>query len=207
VERLEADLERLAVVSGDLDPRSEDLVRHIEEVIRTETGAVARAAQDRSQSILTDEYHAQGLAQSKVAFLFSLVFASLGFLLIAASVVAVLTGADVGAGVVTLVSGAVVEAVSVLFFVQANRARTLMVEFFDKLRVDRSLDESLRLSQTIPDPLIKSRLQTILAIRLAQAQATDEVLHAVMSTGASSPPEAGNLAETSGEQATSPTQT
>ena len=89
------------------------------------------------------EYHAQGLSQSRVSFWFSLVFASLGFAIIALSVGIFLQRVDnpnvgwletAGKPVFTLVAGTVIDAVSALFFVQSNKARQLMTEFFDKLR-------------------------------------------------------------------------
>jgi hypothetical protein len=176
----EADHQSLSLVNAVVD----DAANRLAAIVRAEAASATQAAAERSERIVADEYHAQGLAQSKIAFLFSIVFAALGFLLIAASVIAVLAGAQVGTGVISLISGSVVEAVSALFFVQANRARNLMVQFFDRLRVDRSLDESLNLAQSITDPLIRSRLQTLLAVRLAQATATDEVLRTVMAATA-----------------------
>jgi hypothetical protein len=153
------------------------------DVVHDDVIAMARDAVPEA-SVHADEYHAEGLAQSKLAFIVSLVFASLGFVLIATAVIAVLLGAQVGAGVITLVSGSVVEAVASLFFVQSNRARTTMVEFFDRLRVDRSLEESLKLADAITDPLIRSRVQTLLAVRLARAEAADSVLQTVMAAPA-----------------------
>jgi hypothetical protein len=40
-----------------------------------------------------------------------------------------------------------------------------MTSFFDKLRDDRSLDDALKLADGIPDPTVKSRLQTVLSLR------------------------------------------
>ena len=163
---IEAELSRLLGEVGNADqPATDRLAARIAELLREDRPPV-QTAEQRTDLIVPAEYHAQGLAQSKLAFLCSLVFAALGFLLIAASVVVVLAGRKIDAGIVTLVSGAVVEAVSGLFFVQANRARNLMAQFFDKLRIDRSLDEALRMSQAIPDPLIRSRLRSC-CLRLA----------------------------------------
>ena len=112
------------------------------------------------------EYHAQGLSQSRVSFWFSLTFASLGFAIIALSVGLFLQRIDnpsagwldtAGKPIFTLVAGTVIDAVSALFFVQSNKARQLMTEFFDKLRVDRKLDEALRLMTEIPDPRSSSQ--------------------------------------------------
>ena len=80
----------------------------------------------------------------------------------------------------TLVSGAVIDAVAALFFVQSNRARQLMAEFFDKLRVDRKLDEPLRLANEIADPKIQSSLKTVLALNFAEVGSASEVLTSVL---------------------------
>lgn len=160
----------------------DDLRQHVGDVVRTEFSKLRQAEEHRAELILSEQYHRQGLAQSNLAFQLSLVFAGLGFLIIAASVVVVLASDNVDSGIVALISGTVVEAVSGLFFVQANQARNLMIQFFDRLRVDRSLEEALKLSSEVPDPIISSRLSTLLSVRLAQAEATDDVLRAVMHT-------------------------
>lgn len=156
------------------------LTNEIAEVVRAEVSKLRQVGESRAEQILSDQYHRQGLAQSNLAFQLSLVFAGLGFLIIAASVVVVLVSGDVASGIVAVASGAIVEAVSGLFFVQANQTRRLMVQFFDRLRTDRSLEEALKLSSAVPDPVIRSRLSTLLAVRLAHADATDGVLGTIM---------------------------
>jgi hypothetical protein len=42
-----------------------------------------------------------------------------------------------------------------------------MVEFFDRLRVDKKLDDALDLTQQIDDEAIKSRLKVLLALDFA----------------------------------------
>ena len=116
--------------------------------IRSRLEAVGAEASYRQYALLR-EYHAQGLAQSRVSFWFSLTFASIGFAVIALAVGLFLEATPAGTGwldnagkpVFTLVSGTVIDAVAALFFVQSNKARQLMTEFFDKLRIDRKLDE------------------------------------------------------------------
>lgn len=81
-----------------------------------------------------------------------MVFASLGFLVIVLAFVTVFLSDDGGvdsANVITLVAGTIVEVISALFFVQTNRARVLMVDFFDRLRVDRKLREALSLAEQV----------------------------------------------------------
>lgn len=126
------------------------------------------------QNALMREYHAQGLSQSRVSFWFSLVFASLGFAIIALSIVLFIQNDQDGAMLqktakpaFTLVAGTIIDSVAALFFVQSNKARQLMVDFFDKLRVDRKLDEALSLLSTIDDPLISSKARSIVALNFA----------------------------------------
>lgn len=145
------------------------------------------------QNALMREYHAQGLSQSRVSFWFSLVFASLGFAIIALSVGIFLQRVDnpnvgwletAGKPVFTLVAGTVIDAVSALFFVQSNKARQLMTEFFDKLRVDRKLDEALKLMNDISDPNISSWIKGVVALAFSEVGTNGEVLAAVLSKAA-----------------------
>jgi hypothetical protein len=106
-----------------------------------------------------DQYHLQSLSQSRISFWFSLVFASIGFAIIATSAFAYDKKNYAG-----IVAGTIIDAVSALFFYQSNKARQLMSEFFDKLRADRNLQESLKLSATVDDPKMRNALQVTLSL-------------------------------------------
>jgi hypothetical protein len=143
------------------------------------------------QYALLREYHAQGLAQSRVSFWFSLTFASIGFAVIALGVGIVLqreepsgesmlqTIAGAGKPALTIISGTIIDAVAALFFVQSNKARQLMTEFFDKLRTDRKLDEALRLADAITDPNISGRLKALLALHFVDVKVDPPMLQEV----------------------------
>jgi hypothetical protein len=128
------------------------------------------------QYLLLKEYHAQGLAQSRMSFWFSLIFASIGFAVIALSIgIFLQQSRDASAGwldnagkpIFTLVAGTIIDAVAGLFFVQSNKSRQLMVEFFDKLRTDRKLDEALRLASSVADEKTASHLKALLSLNFA----------------------------------------
>jgi hypothetical protein len=140
----------------------------------------ARSAARRERRLL-ETYHGLGLLQSRASFWFSLIFASLGFGLIGLAVVeAEQLGVSQGSTVVPLVAGVVVDAVAGLFFVQANRARLLMAEFFDRLRADERLRQGLQLVESITDSTLQSRAKMILALSLAAVETTDEQLNALI---------------------------
>jgi hypothetical protein len=123
---------------------------------------------DKQFSLLS-EYHSQGLAQSRISFWFSLVFAGLGFAVIVTALLTMSNDVkltDQTKPFISVVSGIITEAVSALFFVQSNKARALMIEFFDKLRADRKLEEALRLANDLPDAIMQSRLRILLALNL-----------------------------------------
>jgi hypothetical protein len=134
------------------------------------------------QFLLLKEYHAQGLAQSKVSFWFSVVFASIGFVIILMAILSALSNSkgDSSGAVITLISGVVIEAVSALFFVQSNKSRDLMSSFFDKLRSDRKLEEAITLANQIPDENLQSKVKMILSLNFAQVSTTDDILTVVL---------------------------
>jgi hypothetical protein len=74
-----------------------------------------------------------------------------------------------------------IDAVAALFFVQSNKARQLMTEFFDKLRTDRRLDESLKLADAISDPFVASRLKALLALHFADVPVELRLFEGVVS--------------------------
>jgi hypothetical protein len=127
---------------------------------------------------LSKDYHQQGLAQSRISFWFSLLFASLGFILIAVSVLPSKSASHEQTWV-GIVSGTVIDAVSALFFVQSNRAREQMAAFFDKLRTDQKMLDALRLCNEVADSELKNRLQTVLALSLSDTKVTEPMIAAL----------------------------
>lgn len=81
---------------------------------------------------------------------------------------------------VTLVAGAIVEAVAGLFFVQSNRARRLMTEFFDRFRADQRLEQALRLANGMSDAQLQSRLHAALALSFGQVALNHDLLGTVL---------------------------
>jgi len=118
-------------------------------------------------------YHAQGLFQSKLSFNFSIGAAVVGFGVI---LLGILNGTNYSA----IASGIVIDAVAALFFVQSNKSRALMTQFFDKLRADKKFDESMRLADDIPDQELKSRLKAFLSINFAGLNVSDSNLNSIL---------------------------
>jgi hypothetical protein len=149
-------------------------------------------AKPNQQYALLQEYHSQGLAQSKISFWFSLIFAAIGFTIIIISVLTYTLASEAahesvsiidkaGKPIFAVVAGTIIDAVAALFFVQSNKARQLMTEFFDKLRVDRKLDESLIVLSQIEDKKIGSRVKALLALNFAEVDVSDDVFRRIVS--------------------------
>ena len=129
-----------------------------------------------------DEYHRQSISQSRISFWFSMFFASMGFLIIATSV---FTYSD-KSGYLGIVAGTIIDVVSALFFYQSNKSRQLMSEFFDRLRSDRKLEESLKLCDSINDALMKNALKVRLSLFFSGLEASDSVVTEIIRLSASS---------------------
>jgi hypothetical protein len=126
-------------------------------------------------------YYAQVLAQSRISFWFSLVFASLGFAVI---VVAgfMYTSASSGATIAQFIAGLVMDAVAALFFVQSKSAQASMGEFFDKLRRDRQQAESRKLCESITNPQARDALRVQLALHYAEVPESEKISSAIMTS-------------------------
>jgi len=126
------------------------------------------------------QYHSQGgLSQLKISFWFSLIFASIGFAVIINEILSIQKDVAVwnqGKAFISLISGTIIDAISALFFVQSNKARQLMIDFFDNLRTDRKFEESLKLSEQIPDVNLKSKIKILLALNFAEVKVSDNIL-------------------------------
>jgi hypothetical protein len=124
-------------------------------------------------------YYAQVLAQSKVSFWFSLVFASLGFLVIVVAAFR-FTPDSAGAAVAQIVAGSIMDAVAALFFVQSKAAQTSMSDFFEKLRRDRQHAESRRLREAIAEPQARDALRVQLALHYAEVPSGSDVAKGII---------------------------
>lgn len=114
-----------SVVRGRSGATARGLEAEVEDVRRRISEPGDAQAADK-QYLLLREYHAQGLAQSKISFWFSLVFAALGFAVIVSAIFTLQPGErllDQGRTFISLVAGTVIDAVAALFFVQSNKAR------------------------------------------------------------------------------------
>lgn len=108
-------------------------------------------------------YYSLTLGQAKVSFWFSLVFASIGFLVIVGAAILYKDG-DYASASIKIISGLVIDGVSALFFVQSRRAQESMSAFFEKLRNDRQFVEARKICDEISDHKVKDKLKTILTL-------------------------------------------
>jgi hypothetical protein len=112
-----------------------------------------------------------------------LISASFGFIIVALAIFSIKGESGIQnqmAAFVQLVSGTIINAVSVLFFVQTNKSRKLMSDFFDKLRSDRKINESLILVEKIPDKFIQSRAKAMMALSFVGIQLDEKMLVSVL---------------------------
>ncbi len=120
------------------------------------------------------QYYAQVLAQSKIASWFSLIFASLGFLVIVVANVRY-SESSASASVAQTIAGIITEAVSALFFVQSNRAQAAMSEFSEKLRRDRQNIEARKLCDAVTNELARDALRIHLSLHYAEMKAGHDI--------------------------------
>jgi hypothetical protein len=113
------------------------------------------------------QYHSNSLAQSQLSFRFSIAAACAGFLIIILGAIQLYFVKEAQGPILTLVAGTIIDAVAALFFTQSNQARKSMTEFFDKLRLDRQFNESLRLCESISDVKMQSEIKAQLCLYFA----------------------------------------
>ncbi|MBF0150595.1 MAG: hypothetical protein HQL84_11175 [Magnetococcales bacterium] len=111
-------------------------------------------------------YYSQVLAQSKISFWFSLVFASLGFTVIIMAAFMYKEGSFTSTSIQAF-AGVVMDSVSALFFIQSKNAQKSMGEFFDKLRNDRLHLESRKLCDNITNQIGRDGVKMHLALHYA----------------------------------------
>ena len=107
-------------------------------------------------------YHIQGLMQSKWGFWLSIAGAIIGFAVI---IVSIFTSSQNGHNV-GVISGTIIEVVSVLFFSISNKANERTLNSFDKLREDSNTISAIDLAKTVEDTRIKDELIVKLSLHL-----------------------------------------
>lgn len=168
-------------LSIDLD-KSESKTQETAEGYTSDNQTDLSLTTNERQFLLLKQYHAQGLGQSRISFWFSLIFAACGFAVIVVSILTVDKDKDLLTqpnAIISLVSGTIIDAVSALFFVQSNKSRELMSTFFEKLRTDRKIEESLKLADSITDENLRSKLKMILSLHFAEIVTSDNIVSIV----------------------------
>lgn len=128
------------------------------------------------------KYYAQGYSQANLGFIFSLVFAVVGFVAILLSAFSLWLNGG-GAVVSTSITGAaggISGTVSFLFFRRADKGRELMMELVDKLRSDREQElnvlRSLGQMDKFTDGSLKDVLRTAATLQFMNSSVTLEDL-------------------------------
>jgi hypothetical protein len=136
-------------------------------LIRNTRRLEAEFASDDRRYALLRSYAQQGLNQTRVSFVASLTAAGLGFAVILTGVaLATLEAGGVGA-ITSVAAGAIIDAVSLLFFAQDRRHQRTMFDFFERLREDRKLDEALLLLRNSENGILSARVHAALTLHFA----------------------------------------
>jgi len=109
-------------------------------------------------------YYNHALSRANISFWFSLIFASIGFGVIIFSF-ATHNPSDIWGTIIKSLSGAVIDAVSALFFVQSTAAQKSMGDFFEKLRLDRLNAEARDMISEIENAERRDQLRSQLILK------------------------------------------
>ncbi len=117
---------------------------------------------------LVTGYHQQALSQAKVQFWFSVIAATVGFIFIIYSA----SGINIEniASVINILPGAVIDAVALLFFRQAEQTRERATDLYDRLRSDNQMRSAIDIVEGIENISIKSTIKAQIALHMAGLQ-------------------------------------
>jgi len=101
--------------------------------------------------------------QTKVSFWFGLIFAIFGFSIL---LIVTFSNTDLNPGktIVSFLSTAIIEGVSILFFSRSYKAQKEMEQFFSKLRKDKQQGITRQLVESIEDSTLKDTVKIQLAL-------------------------------------------
>jgi hypothetical protein len=151
--------------------------------------------QNNLQKIM-EKYSALNLAQSRTSFIASIVFASLGFLVILSGVAVVIFKlGTLESATIPALSGAVVETVGGLLFAINKRTQKVMLEFYNKLRSDHRVEHAIEIAKELPDRHMGSSLQVLLALQFVEAEGVVDLFRQLLDDA---DPHAGSATRPSG---------
>lgn len=153
-------LKRLRLGSIEFEAADPEVVTRFRNAFET-AGADRRSLPFEIEQLAN--YYAQVLGQAKISFWFSLVFASIGFVIIVLAAF-VFQEAEIWATGLKLFAGLIVDGVAALFFVQSKQAQLSMAAFFEKLRSDRQFVEARAMCEEISSPEMRDKLKTVLVL-------------------------------------------
>lgn len=142
----------------------------IKEIVKgtiSEVNLILPEARDAIGKLIT-AYHEQALSQARVQFWFSVIAATIGFVMILYGGFGVVT--DSGATVARILAGLTLDAVAALFFKQASETRQRATELYDRLRRDKQLNESVALVASIEDIRVRSAVKAQIALQMSGMQ-------------------------------------
>lgn len=110
------------------------------------------------------QYYKQALSRASISFWFSIIFASIGFSFILFAF-ASYTADDIAGTVLKVAGGTIIDAISILFFVQSTNAQRSMSDFFEKLRLDRLNAEAREMIAEIENAPMRDQLRSQLILK------------------------------------------
>lgn len=122
--------------------------------------------EDNSLYKFLESHHRQALQQSSVQFWFSIFAASIGFIFIIV-MICTSSGSEWYEIIVKVLPGAIIDAISVLFFNQAHETRDRAADFFKELTYDKQVAKSVAIADAIEDKAIKASVQARIALHIA----------------------------------------
>ncbi|MEV4494594.1 hypothetical protein AB0J84_02675 [Micromonospora arborensis] len=148
--------------------------------------ALAEIAQQQSDghARLIVKYYAQGHQQAFVTFIASIAFAVVGFGVIIAACVYLLTHPkDPEPAAISGAVGLVTQGVGYLFFRRADNARGLMMQLIDKLRDDRDREikfiAGMVSANSIVSPSLRDAVKVATAVQLAGVSMSPAQIEAI----------------------------
>lgn len=128
---------------------------------------------------LVENYHKQALRQASIQFWFSALAAIVGLLFIVISL-SLSESLTVYEKIIGTLPGVTIDLLAALFFKQAEQTRQRATELYDRLRLDNEREESIKLIETIDEPLLKSIVKAQLALKIGGVDASLSDLSSIL---------------------------
>lgn len=118
----------------------------------------------------------RGIQEAGIAFWLSILSGIIAFTMIIGTIAYIIITKDMTYfAYINIIASVILESSSILFMRQAKDYRKLMIEYFDRLKIEKNIKKAEKITDKITNEILRSKIYSILSLNLARAHGSDQI--------------------------------